>query len=148
MKVIVMRFGFLGLVAFWVISVMGGRGFGVERPFVLWDEADIAGIREKIETEDWAKAAYEKLLSEADGNERQFAGLLRYALTGDEELGEREKKELMRMVRSAIPRGGAQYINVIRYDMLYDLLTEEEREEIKECFEIYIENAIFPCVLL
>ncbi|MBW1796686.1 MAG: hypothetical protein JRJ38_20105, partial [Deltaproteobacteria bacterium] len=77
----IMRFGFLGLVAFWVISVMGGRGFGVERPFVLWDKADIDRIRERIETEDWAKAAYEKLLSEADGNERQFAGLLRYALS-------------------------------------------------------------------
>jgi hypothetical protein len=125
------------------LAFFGGESFGIERPFLLWNKADIAEIRERIETQPWARAAYDKLRNEPERHEEQFARLLEYALTQGEKLAEREKQELMRMVRSPIPRGGAQYINLIRYDMLYDLLTADEHAKIKKCFEIYIDNAIF-----
>ena len=54
----------------------------------------------------------------------------------------------MRTVRSPIPRGAAQYINVIRYDLLYDQLTANERKEVEECFRIYIDNQIFKRAIL
>ena len=62
---------------------------------------------------------------------------------GDRDAGEKEKGELLVMVRSPIPRGAAQYINVVRYDLLYDLLTPVEHQEVEKCFRTYIENAIF-----
>jgi hypothetical protein len=120
-----------------------GPALALERPFVLWNKEDIAAIRERIETEAWAGTACEKLIENPDRNERNFSNLFRYAVTGDKEAGEKEKQGLMRMVASPIPRGGAQYINVIRYDLLYDLLSAEERRKVEECFRIYIENTVF-----
>lgn len=125
------------------LAFSSAESIAIERPFLLWNKGDIADIRERIATQAWARAAYEKLKSNPERHEGQFAMILEYALTQDEKLAEREKKELMRMVRSPIPRGGAQYINLIRYDMLYDLFTTEEHKEIKKCFETYIDNAIF-----
>lgn len=115
----------------------------IERPFILWNQQDITGIRQKIETNNWAKQAYERLVKNPDRHEGSFANLLRYAVMGDKQAGQSEKDELMRMVRSPIPRGGAQYINVIRYDLLHELLTPTEKEQVQECFQTYIENAIF-----
>lgn len=134
---------FLAIFCGVVVVTWSDRVRAVERPFILWNKQDIAAIRTKVETQAWAKAAYKRLVENPDRYERSFGGLLRYAVTGDKEGGLTEKKELMRMVRSPIPRGAAQYINVIRYDLLYDLLTRDERREVEECFRTYIDNHIF-----
>jgi len=120
----------------------------VERPFILWDKKDIAAIRKKIETEAWAKSAYDKLVNEPERHEQAFSNLFQHAIMSDKKAAEKDKKELMRMVKSPIPRGAAQYINVIRYDLLYDSLTSEERKEVEEAFRIYIDNQIFKRAIL
>jgi len=125
-----------------------GTAWAMERPFILWDKKDIAAIRKKIETEAWAKAAYEKLVNEPERHEEAFSNLFQHAIMGDKEAAEKDKKELIRMVKSPIPRGAAQYINVIRYDLLYDLLTADERKEVEEAFRIYIDNQIFKRAIL
>jgi hypothetical protein len=123
-------------------------GWALERPFILWDKNDIAAIRKKIETQDWAKAACAKLVNNPERHEKAFSNLFRHAIMGDKEAAEKDKKELLRMARSPIPRGAAQYINVIRYDLLYDRLTASERKEVEECFRIYIDNQIFKRAIL
>ncbi len=142
--------GLLSMVVFVVIGTMilPAPLHAVERPFILWDKKDIASIRKKIETEAWAKAAYEKLVNNPERHEQAFSNLLQHAIMGDKEASEKDKKELMRMVRSPIPRGAAQYINVIRYDLLYDSLTADERKEVEEAFRIYIDNQIFKRAIL
>lgn len=67
---------------------------------------------------------------------------------GDSEAGEQEKKELMRTVRSPFPHGAAQYINVLRYDQLYGLLTAAERRDVEGCFRNYIEQVVFRRAIL
>ena len=144
------RSGLLSMVVFVIVGTMflSGPVHAVERPFILWDKKDIAGIRKKIETEAWAKRAYEKLVNEPERHEQAFSNLFQHAIMGDEKAAEKDKKELMRMVRSPIPRGAAQYINVIRYDLLYDSLTPEERKEVEEAFHTYIDNQIFKRAIL
>ena len=58
-------------------------GLTVERPFILWDKKDIAVIRKKIETEAWAKTAYEKLINEPERHEKAFSNLFHHAIMGD-----------------------------------------------------------------
>jgi len=128
--------------------LLSSAALAMERPFILWDKQDIATIRKKIETQDWAKAACEKLVNNPERHEGSFGNLFRHAVMGDKEAAEKDKKELMRMARSPIPRGAAQYINVIRYDLLYDSLTADERREVEECFRIYIDNQIFKRAIL
>jgi hypothetical protein len=128
--------------------ILSNSARAVERPFILWDKKDIASIRKKIESEAWARTAYEKLVNSPERSEQAFSNLFQHAIMGDKEAAERDKKELMRMVKSPIPRGAAQYINVIRYDLLYDTLTGDERKEIEEAFGIYIDNQIFKRAIL
>jgi hypothetical protein len=124
-----------------------GRTPAVERPFILWNKKDIAAVRKKIEGQAWARKAYEKLINEPERHERTFSNLLRYAITGDKEIAQSQIKELVRTARSPVPRGAAQYINVIRYDMFYDSLTPEERRDVERFFREYIENHIFKRVI-
>jgi hypothetical protein len=142
--------GLLPMTVFLVVwtMVLSGPVPAVERPFILWDKKDIAGIRKKLESEAWAKASYEKLVNEPERHEQELSNLFQHAIMGDKKAAEKDKKELMRMVRSPIPRGAAQYINVIRYDLLYDSLTPEERKEVEEAFRIYIDNQIFKRAIL
>ncbi len=130
--------------AAWAAVLCGGfPAVAAEHPFILWTEEEAAALRKKVETEPRAKAAYEKLVENPDRHEGSFANLFRYAVMGDSEAGEPEKKELMRMVRSPFPQGAAQYINVLRYDQLYGLLTPAERREVEGCFRNYIEQIVF-----
>ena len=126
-----------------VVVTSSDRILAMERPFILWNKQDIAAICTKIETQAWAQAAYKRLTENPDRHERRFSNLLRYAITGDKEAGQTEKKELMRTVRSPVPRGAAQYINAVGYDLLYELLTSGERREVEKCFRTYIDNHIF-----
>ena len=87
--------------------LLSSAGWAMERPFILWNKKDIASIRKKIETEAWAKAACEKLLNNPERHERSFSNLFGHAVMGDKEAAEKDKKELMRTVRSPIPRGAA-----------------------------------------
>ncbi len=69
------------MVLFVIVCTMllSSSGQAVERPFILWDQKDIAAIRKKIETEAWAKAAYEKLVNNPERHEKTFCNLLRHA---------------------------------------------------------------------
>jgi len=117
--------------------------FAVDRPFVLWDKDDILDIKTQIDTQEWARATFDKLTSEADHHEEAFAGLLRYAVTRDTDIARKEMDDLLKTTRSPIPRGAAQYINVIRYDLFYDQLTADERKEVETFFRTYIEKLVF-----
>lgn len=123
------------------------QGRAAEHPFILWSQQDLAAARKKIETKPWAKSAYEKLIRNPERHEKDFAELFRYAVTGDEEVGQAQKKQLVRMVRSPVPRGAAQYINVIRYDLLCGSLSPDERREVETCFRVYVDNHIFKRVI-
>jgi len=112
-----------------------------EHPFILWDRDDLAAVRERIETEPWAKAAWEA--GPRDRGDEPLFDLLRYAAFDDAEAGDRQKKRLMRTVGSKRPRGGAQWVNVLRYDLLHDLLTDDERAAVQQFFRAYIDDAIF-----
>lgn len=117
----------------------------VERPFVLWDRADLAAMKHRIETQPWAKARWER--KPENRAEEALHDLLKYSLYDDAEAGQRQKKQLMGVINSKPPLGGAQWINVIRYDMLYDLLSEEERDKVETVFREYLEQALFTNAL-
>lgn len=69
-------------------------GPAVERFFVLWNKEDIARIRKKIESEAWARSAYEKLTNKPERCEQAFSNLFRHAIMvgRDNKVGELLKK--------------------------------------------------------
>ncbi|MBN1441362.1 MAG: hypothetical protein JXA90_01575, partial [Planctomycetes bacterium] len=123
----------------WLLSFQ--RLAAVEHPFVLWTSAELEAIRERIETQDWARAEWER--KPENRAEASLRDLLAYRLFGDRQAGERQKERLLRVVRSRPPLGGAQWLIVVTFDMAHDLLTAGEREEVEAAFRRFIDHAVF-----
>ncbi len=120
----------------------------VEHPFMLWTRTEAAVIRKRIESEPWAKARYEAMLKD----KRECAtvrNLFRVLVMGDDAPVEAEKKYLLSLIGND-PRkflgdtGGGrhydQYLSVLRYDALYDRLSETEREGLEKTFRDFIKH--------
>lgn len=115
---------------------------------MLWTQGEAAAIRKRIETEPWAKAQYDALLKEK-GVGQPFRNLFRIQVMGDEALVAAEKKYLVSLIGND-PRkflgdtGGGrhydQYLSVLRYDALYDRLSDAERSSLEDTFRDFIKH--------
>lgn len=133
-----------------VLLLVGSNAFAAaaEHPFILWTRDEAATIRKRIDTEPWAKAQYEILLKEK-GEGQTFRNLFRFIVMGDESIIEAEKKYLVSLIGND-PRkfkgdtGGGrhydQYLNVLRYDALYDRLSDAERRGLEDTFRDFIKH--------
>ena len=120
----------------------------VRHPFILWTGEQIAELRRGVKEDPQVKAAYERMLADDDSRAKAVQELVRFVVTGDEKLAEAQKKQLLRVIKSPIPRGGAQWLTVLRYDLLYDRLSEAERKAFEEMARVYIRNAVFENAVL
>ena len=130
--------GFLGCAA--ATSVAADE---VDRPFVLWTGKDIEAMQQQLEEDAGYAERVERTLDEPHSDEERLLDLWRYAVKEDEAAGERQKRRLLEVARSDEPRGAAQWLNVLRYDLLYDELSDSEREDVEDFFHTYIEHRIF-----
>ena len=118
----------------------------VAHPYMLWTPDEAAGIRHRIETEPWAGQAYTNLLADHDRG-GTFRNLFRYVVMSDRAAGLAEKQYLLGIVGThprqfeKMESGGRHYdcyLDALRYDSVYDLLTPEERAKIEATFRAYI----------
>jgi len=119
-----------------------------DHPFILWTRDDVAELKRRIETEPWARSAWDAWMAAKKDDHRTphpliLRNLARWAVLGDREAAEQEKKELFRVLQSPIPLGGAQEVTILRYDLLYDLLGPDERKAFESAARVYIDQAIF-----
>ena len=134
------------------VAVMAGARVGAfvagEHPFIVWTKDEAAAIRKRIESEPWAKAKYEQMLKER-GLGQTFRNLFRYTVMGDESVVAGEKKYLLKLVgknpRNFVGDSGGgrhydQYLDVLRYDALYDRLSEAERRALEDTFHVFINH--------
>jgi len=113
-----------------------GTAVAEEHPFILWTRQEAAATRRKIEREPWPKKAYAAL--DAPRKRRgELELLFRYGVMGDKDAGLAEKKALLDSVSGGKAQG--KYIAPLRYDVLYDLLTPQERTTVERAFRAYIE---------
>ncbi len=117
----------------------------VEHPFLLWTKKDLAAVRRRIETDPWAREAYEQMET-GDGRSvnRELRDLFRWAVMGDEGAGAAAKKRLVGLLGRKHPFGAAMQWRVLAYDLLYDELSEKERADLEAIFREYIRYAIQP----
>ncbi|MFW5841010.1 MAG: hypothetical protein ACOCZE_10550 [Planctomycetota bacterium] len=115
----------------------------VKHPYMLWTRQDAAKIRKTIETQPWAKQAYEQMVRTKGRNE-DFEDLFRYLVMGEAEPGQRQKKKLLKLIDLPHPLGAGVQWRVLAYDVLYDELTPEQRTALEKKFRRYIEYAIKP----
>ncbi len=112
-----------------------------EHPYILWTKADATAIKTRIEQEAWAKDAVAKLPNNPIGR------LFRYQILGDQKAGDEERKYLLTFIGAPLNGQGdsggaglhtANYLNALRYDVLYDSLTPEQRTQLETTFRNHI----------
>ncbi len=138
-----------------------------KHPYILWSAKEASAIRQRLENDPEAKKQYEWMVQQTGIDKHGHTvmmNLFNYAVLGDEKAGEREKGALLKFAGS-VPepltkafqeqaknakwvRGNASFsdrhmrdeqtLNVLRYDVLYDQLTAEERKRVEDSFRAYI----------
>jgi hypothetical protein len=134
-----MRAGWTALVAAWAAVASAA-----DHPFILWTKDEAAAIRRRIETQDWAKAEYERMQAAPRGPGETFRRLFAYAVFGDEAAGSVERKYLLSFIGAPVgeSRRHDEYLSALRYDVLYDSLTPEQRAGIEATFRRHVRHEL------
>jgi hypothetical protein len=126
----------------------------VPHPFLLWTAEEAAAIRKRLATDPAAKAQYERMeaVERGKGGHPSLFNLFKYGVLGDEGAGQAEKQRLLGFVGRLPPAakpgnpatGNAPWrddrtLDALRYDILYDLLTPEERQAVEKTIRAYVE---------
>jgi len=133
-------FAFLTVVLGWAVAAQAELK-PAAHPFMLWTKDEAAAIKKRIDGgEPWVKASLEKSLKEKNA----FTNLFRYAVMGDEKAGEEERKFLLSFIGAPVNsrRWSTNYLSALRYDVLYDTLTPEQREKLRETFKAHIQHEL------
>ncbi len=123
------------LAAVTLVSAAGLARAADGHPFILWTKEEAAALRKKIETEAWARRAYEDLPPGGERGTDALPNLVRYGVMGNRAAGELEKKALL-------GGRGNRLMQAVRYDVLYDLLSPTERERVEKALRADVERAI------
>lgn len=109
------------------------------RPFILWTARDAATARQLIETQPWAKTAYAAMLAER-GYGQTHRNLFRFQVMGDQAAGDAEKKYLLSFIGAPVNERpwSDNYLHALRFDVLYEQLTPEERQALEDTFRVHI----------
>jgi len=128
-----------------VLAGMAARGDfkSCERPFILMNKAEIEGARRRL-TEPWAEEAVKpSLYLDPSGNRpaHPYHGAFEVMVRGNEAAAKAEKQKLLKFIGEDVtkskPRSN-RFDQVIRYDMLYDRLTDKERKAVEDTFRKWI----------
>ncbi len=122
------------------ISAPAALAGAAERPFILWTAEDAEKIRHRMENEPWAAAEYERM-RELRGHGQQFVRLFEAGVMGNEQVRQQERNYLLGFIGA--PQGESRrhtmYFHALRYDILYDDLSDEQREGIERTFRSHIQ---------
>ena len=126
----------------------------VPHPFILWTKADANAIKAKIQTQPWAKARLQAMPAspKSEGNGAPFVNLFRYQVLGDEQAGKTERDYLLSFINAKLDMSGPDgqaysrhydnYLQALRYDVLYDSLAEAQRRDIEQTFRRFIQREL------
>ena len=132
-----------GMVLAALIACCAGPAVAADHPFMLWTKDEAARMRRAVETQPWAREAYERASKELAAAASRRPGpilyvlpLFRYGVLGDKAAGEAQKALLLNDVA-----GGrfATADDAYRFDVLYDLLSAEERQRVAKAFTEAVE---------
>jgi len=134
----------------------------IPHPFLLWTRQEAAALRKRIETDPIAGKQYELMQAAPRNGNPTMLNLFKYLVMGDEAAGQRELKVLLGFIgakpvpmtwdvdpktlqwNKGMPSYGdrhmrdEQTLHTLRYDVLYDRLTPEQRKGVEKAMRDYI----------
>ncbi len=116
-------------------------------PYILWTPEEAAALRKQHEAQAWAREKLDLLARQPRSS--TFINLYRYQVLGDDKAGEQERKYLLSFINAPVskrdPSGHSvgkhydNYLHALRYDVLYDSLTEKQRKDLENTFRRFIQ---------
>lgn len=128
--------------------------YQAEHPFLLWTAEEAAAIRHRIKTDPIAKQQLDRMnaIETSRLGYPSLFNLFKCGVLGDKTAGESEKRALLAFVGKLPPAGRPgdpasgnltyrddRTIEALRFDILYDLLNEEERQAILRTIKAYVD---------
>ncbi len=119
----------------------------VAHPYILWTKDEIAATKRRLASDPDATRQLERMMGRKGGND-WFRNLFRAAVLDDEKAAERELKYLRGFFgthpdRAPVTRAHYDcYHDALRYDVLHDRLTPEERRRCEDTFRGYIDHQL------
>ncbi len=134
----------------------------VAHPFLLWTKAEAAALRKRIEADPLAKKQYELMQTSPRNGNPTMLNLFKCLVMGDQSAGDRERKALLGFIgtkpvpmtwdvdprtlkwNKGMPSYGdrhmrdEQTLHTLRYDVLYDRLTDAQRAGVEKAMRDYI----------
>ncbi|MFP4105987.1 MAG: hypothetical protein ACLFVU_07845 [Phycisphaerae bacterium] len=117
-----------------------------DHPYILWTPQEAKELKKLYESNEWARRVFAEMAKERKGE--TYVNLFRYQILGDEKAGQRERKYLLSFIDAPIRRRDASghsvgrhydnYEHALRYDVLYDTLTPDQRKKIEDTFRKFI----------
>jgi len=147
-----------GAAAAWVLAGAAAGALaeakGASHPYLLWTKDEAAAVRKRVETDPLAKKQYEQMVAMEKGGKgtnRSLLNLFKFSVLGDAAAGEGEKRALLGFIGARPPEnrpgnpatGNAQWrddrtLDALRYDILYDLLSDEQRKGVQDTIRGYV----------
>ncbi len=105
-------------------------------PVLIWSPDELAALRERAKGDAQVQkqlARTAELDARVGSGNPAMLNLVRYAVLGDQAAGARERQELLRFIGQTAPASGNDdhTLDALRYDLLYDLLSPEERNGVE-----------------
>ena len=139
------------------------RAADAPHPFLLWTKQEAAALRKRIETDESARKQLAKMEAMESGKVKAgqrgwrtnpaMLNLFKYAVLGDRAAGEREKKALLGFIGARVPgsrpgnpatgnahRRDDRTLDALRYDVLYEELTAEQRQGVADTIRYYVDH--------
>jgi hypothetical protein len=141
----------LGVLLLGVAASAAAQTKGIAHPYLLWTKEEAAAIRKRVEADPLARQQYERMVArEAKGYPSLF-NLFKFGVMGDAKAGEAERAALLRFV-GKLPPGSQpgnpassnatwrddRTLDALRYDILHDLLSAEERKGVEDTIAAYV----------
>lgn len=127
----------------------------IPHPFILLTREEATAIRKRIDTEPLARKQYERMKAIETASSRYrrtLFNLFNYLVMGDKVAGQAEKGDLLGFIGARPPlstpgnpeTGNAPWrddrtLDALRYDILYDELTPEQRKGVEDTIRGYVE---------
>lgn len=127
----------------------------IPHPYILLTREEAADIRKRIETEPLVRKQYENFVATDKGGGKSrspcYINLFKYLVMGDKAAGQTEKSALLGFIgvkppgatdgnpeTSNAPWRDDRTLEGLRYDVLYDELSPEQRKGVEDTFRFYI----------
>ncbi len=139
-----------GLIVAGEVSVAPAPSVSPVHPVLVWSPDELAALRERAKGDAQVQkqlARTAELDARVGSGNPAMLNLVRYAVLGDQAAGALEKQELLRFVGLTAPASGNDdhTLDALRYDLLYDLLSAEERTGVEIAARALIDAcAAFP----